>query len=96
MNNNELFNYYSISESMNPDKIIKKLESLKDDGKIHFKMDSFDSFKIEDIDLTEKELDNLVDFLDKNDAIPDIDKQESNMDDDDYDYGDESEDDDNW
>lgn len=96
MNNNELFNYYSISESMTPDKIIKKLESLKDDGKILFKMESFDSFKIEDLDLTEKELDNLIEFLDKHDAIPDIDKQDSNSSDD-YDYRDESdEEDDNW
>lgn len=96
MNNNELFNYYSISESTSPDKIVKKLESLKEDGKIFFKMDSIDSFKIEDIDLTEKELGNLIDFLDKNDAIPDMDKQESNMDEDDYNFGNESEDDENW
>ncbi len=88
-NDKELHTYYSLSECLDMDKVIKKLDSLRNDGKIVYQIQaSNDSLKLEDIELNEKEVVNLIDFLDKNDIMPDIDKEESMGDlDDDLDGG---------
>lgn len=92
MSDKVLFTYYSISEAPSPDKVIKKLNSL--DDKISYEMMDSETFKIEDVELSEKELDSLIDFFDKNDVIPDMDKTEEDWND--VDYSEDDEEDENY
>lgn len=74
--------YYSLDECRTRDKVIERLDKLKDLGKIDYDID-IDILEIEDIDLDEDEIDSLEDFFDDNDVIVYYDKEDE--DDEDYD-----------
>lgn len=82
----ELFNYYSLDECKARDKVISKLNELKDQGKIDYEMISTDVFKIDDIDLDESEIDELSDILDDEEVFPYLDYDDEGED---YDYDDD-------
>jgi hypothetical protein len=70
----QLFTYYSLDECNNRDYIIKMLDQLKDDGKIDYNYVESDLIKIEDIDLSDKEIETLIDDFDNYDVIADLDR----------------------
>lgn len=74
--------YYSLDECRTRDKVIERLEKLKNSGKIDYEID-IDILEIEDIDLEEEEIEILEEFLDNNDVITYYDKDDE--DEDDYD-----------
>lgn len=70
----ELFKYYNLTESSNPDIILIKLEELYDELKIDYQYYlNEEVFKIEDLDLTESELKELQKLFEDNDVLPDLD-----------------------
>jgi hypothetical protein len=82
----ELFNYYSLDECVDKKEVLKRLKSLKKDGKIEFNLDG-EVFEIKDIDLEEEEVGELVEMFDKMDVFPYLERDEEEDDDDYYDYG---------
>lgn len=79
-----LFKYYNLTEAVNTDLIMAKLELLSQDLKIIYDYNTTDEIlTIEDLDLDEDELDNLLEIFDNNQILPDIDRY--NDDEDDYD-----------
>ena len=86
----ELFTYYNLTESINADLILAKLEVYHRDYKIEYKYFEHDGvFKIIDVDLSDKEVSSLIDIFDNNDIIPDLDYDDSG-DYDDLNMGDDS------
>jgi hypothetical protein len=84
------YNYYSLDECRTRDKVIERLEKLKDLGKINYDIDSDDILEIDDIDLDEEETESLEDFLYDNDVMPYLEREDEDEDDfddfyDDYD-----------
>lgn len=70
----ELFKYYNLTESSNPDIILIKLEELYDELKIDYQYYlNEEVFKIEDLDLTESELKEIQKLFEDNDVLPDLD-----------------------
>lgn len=70
----ELFKYYNLTESSNPDIILIKLEELYDELKIDYQYYlNEEVFKIEDLDLTESELKDIQKLFEDNDVLPDLD-----------------------
>ena len=55
----KLFNYYSLDECPNTEKLFEKLDHLMDDGKINYKVKEKDVFSIEDLELTDDEINKL-------------------------------------
>jgi hypothetical protein len=96
MENMELFTFYNLYECLNKKKVVKKLNSLSDEGKIEWSIDR-DTLKIKDLDLSEQEVVEVTNLFDQNDIFPHMDIE----DEDDY-WGyddlsdDEGESDDNW
>ena len=70
----QLFTYYNISECLNIDKVFKKLNDYSNDGKIEYTKLDTDTFKIVELDITDDDTEYLVDFFEKMDLIPDMDK----------------------
>lgn len=83
----KLFNYYNVDECKDREKVFKKLDQLRDDGKIEYEMDGRDIFKIEDLDLEESDIEDLNDMFDDEDVFPYLDNEEEdeNEDYDEYD-----------
>jgi|AntRauTorcE11897_2_1112592.scaffolds.fasta_scaffold46563_2 hypothetical protein len=84
----ELFKYYNLTESTNPNLVVKRLEELYDNLKIDY--DYYlneDIVKITDIDLTEDDIKKLQRLFDKYHVLPDLDCgiNEVDTDDDDLD-----------
>lgn len=90
----ELYNYYNLDECINKRKVKKKLEELADDGKIDYSIDG-EILKIDDLDLSEEEIEEVAELLDSNDVFPYLDRED---DDEFYDGFDDYEDDgdDQW
>lgn len=88
----ELFNFYNLDGCINKKKVVKKLDELQEEGKLEYSIDG-DILEIEDIDLSESEIELVKNLFDLNDIFPYHDKE----DDDDfyngYDNFDEDEDD---
>lgn len=83
----ELFTYYNLTETVNADLILSKLEIYKRDYKIDYVyFENEEVFKIIDIELSDKEISTLLDIFDNNDIVPDFDFME-NIDYDDLDMG---------
>lgn len=59
---------YSLDECIDRERVIGRLEMLKIAGKIYYDIED-DILDIEDLDLSEDELDKLLKLLDKNDVI---------------------------
>lgn len=79
--------YYSLDECIDRKSVIFRLDDLKDEGKIEYSID-IDILEIEDIDLSEKEVDELDDFLYDMDVIPYLEREDEDEDDFDEFYGD--------
>jgi len=79
--------YYSLDECIDRKLVISRLDDLKDEGKIEYSID-IDILEIEDIDLSEKEVDELDDFLYDMDVIPYLEREDEDEDDFDEFYGD--------
>lgn len=90
----ELFNFYNLDECINKKKVVKKLNELTDEGKVEYSIDG-EILKIEDLDLSEEEVDEVANLFDANDVFPYHDKED---DDDFYDGYDNfsDDDDDQW
>lgn len=89
----ELFNFYNLDECINKKKVIKKLKQLEDEGKIEYSIDG-EILKIDDLDLSEEEVEQVANLFDTNDVFPYHDKED---DDDFYDgYDNFSDDEDQW
>lgn len=65
-----LFNYYSIDECVNTDKLYNELDKYADDGILEYKLEDRDIIKIEDLDLTEDEIEDIEKLLDSLDVFP--------------------------
>jgi hypothetical protein len=66
----KLFNYYTLDECKDRKKILKKLDELKDDGKVEYEMDGRDLFYLKDLDLEEIDIDGLNKLFDSEDVFP--------------------------
>lgn len=88
----ELFNYYSLDECLERKIIKKRLNQLEEEGKISFEIEG-DILKLKDLDLDEREIEELVEMFDKYDVFhyPDY---EDGIDEDYYDDYDSFEEDD--
>jgi hypothetical protein len=71
----ELFKYYDLSECSNTDEVLDHLDSLQEQGKIWYESD-MDSLTIDDIDLDDSEIKSLTTFLENNDVLKDLDRDE--------------------
>ena len=76
----ELYNYYSLEESINRKEVLKRLKQLQKESKIKFELDG-EVFKIQDLDLEEAEVDELIELFDKNDVFPYLDRDDEDEDD---------------
>ena len=67
----KLHHYYSLYDTYEKDLIINRLDVLQDEGKIIFSVEEdSDVLTIEDIELTEHEIEKLLDLFDKYDVYP--------------------------
>ena len=80
-----LSKYYSLDECYQKDKVFDHLENLQNEELIVFEIIDSDIVKIKDIGLSEKQIKELVSFLDDMDVIdyPDYDDDDGDGDDDD-------------
>lgn len=65
-----LFNYYSIDECTDIDGLYEELDKYANDGLLDYKLEERDIIKIEDLDLTEDEIEEIEKFLDSLDVFP--------------------------
>lgn len=78
----KLFNYYIIDECLDVKSILKELDIFKSEGKIEYDLDlSTDVFKIEDLDLEDKDVCRLIELFEDNDIYPYLDKDDDDDDD---------------
>jgi hypothetical protein len=75
--------YYSLDECIDKERVIGRLELLKIAGKIYYDIDN-DILEIEDIDLSEIELEDLLQLLDDNDVIEYDEKDDEDNEDDSF------------
>jgi hypothetical protein len=74
----ELFEYYNLTESANADLVLAKLELLSQDYKIEYQyFPQREVIKVEDLDLSDTELEKLIETFENNDIIPDYDFSEN-------------------
>ena len=67
----KLHHYYSLYDTYKKDLIINRLDVLQDEGKIIFSVEEdSDVLTIEDIELTEHEIEKLLDLFDKYEVYP--------------------------
>jgi hypothetical protein len=83
-----LSKYYSLDECYQKDKVFDHLENLQNEELIVFEIVDSDIIKIKDIGLSEKQIKELISFLDDMDVIdyPDYEDDDDNDDDDFDDY----------
>lgn len=90
----KLFNYYSMDECSDRKKIVAKLKSLEDEGKIEYSLDTVsDIFRIKDLDLEDDDIEDLVRIFDQNDVFPYLDYEDEDEAGDEY-YDEDEENDD--
>ena len=86
----KLFNYYSIDECSNEDKLYSELDKFVDSGALQYKLEDRHILKISDLDLTEDEIEKISSLLDGLDVFPYLDLHDDE--DEDFhedDYGDD-------
>ena len=77
MKRNELFTYYNLSECLEQEDILVKLDKLVESGKIEYYYEiSNERFKLIDLELTDKEISKLANTFYDNDVIPDLGHEE--------------------
>ena len=86
-----LFSYYSIDECLNIDKLYNELDKYADGGLLEYKLEDRDIIKIEDLDLTEDEIEDIEKLLDSLDVFPYLGYDDGEDEISDFDYGDEEE-----
>jgi hypothetical protein len=79
---------YIFDECDDTDSLFEKLEELQHDGKISYKKSDGWEFKIEDLELTEDEEWDLVEFFEEMDVYP---SDSEDFDDEDSDWNEEEE-----
>jgi hypothetical protein len=90
MKDMKLFNYYSLDECIDKKLVIKKMRSLKAEGKIEYDIDG-DILHIDDIDLEDIDIKELSEFFYDNDVFPYLEKDDvDDQDVDDYNDWDEN------
>lgn len=73
----DLFKYYSLDEAYtNRNDIIDKLNQLESLSKINFEIEDNDILFIEDLELDEFEIEELLNFFDKNDVFPYLERED--------------------
>jgi hypothetical protein len=77
-----LFQYYSIDECLDTKLVINKLNELKKEGRIDYKIEDQDLIKVKDIDLDEDEIQDLINMFDDNDVFPYLEKDDDDTGDD--------------
>jgi hypothetical protein len=77
----KLFNYYSFDECPDEDILFEKLNQLVDEEKIQYSEKESYLIKIDDLELSDTELEELSKFLDDNNVYPYLGYEEE---DDDY------------
>ena len=90
----ELFSYYNLSESVNAEIVLEKLEELSTELKIDYSYNSNNEiFRIVDLDLSIDEVEDLKKLFESNDVLPDFDCEDRDdyddlygFDEDDYDF----------
>lgn len=70
----QLFSYYSLDECKDKAYILEKLDSYKEDGKVEYDFIERDLILVEDIDLSDSEIEELIEDFDKYDVIADLDR----------------------
>jgi|SaaInlV_165m_DNA_1040744.scaffolds.fasta_scaffold00683_13 hypothetical protein len=73
---------YSLDECIDRERVVGRLELLKLAGKLYYDIE-YDILEIEDLDLSDDELDKLLKLLDKNDVI-EYTERENDIDKDDF------------
>lgn len=86
-----LFNYYSIDECLNIDKLYNELDKYADGGLLEYKLEDRDIIKIEDLDLTEDKIEDIEKLLDSLDVFPYLDYDDGEDEISDFGYEDEEE-----
>jgi len=84
-----LSKYYSLDECYQKNKVFDYLENLQNEELIVFEIIDADIVKIKDIGLGEKQIKELVSFLDDNDVIDYTDYEEYGDDDEDLGFDDD-------
>lgn len=75
----ELFKNYSLLESTDPDYVLNHLEDLEENLKIElYNNPSEQTFSIVDLDLTDSEINEILDIFESYDVLPDLDGGELN------------------
>jgi hypothetical protein len=75
----KLFTQYSYDECSYQDELFNRLKNLLEDGKINYKIEDSYVFKLQDLELTDNEIDELLNFFDELNVFEYVG----------YDYGDE-------
>jgi hypothetical protein len=70
----KLFNYYSIDECIDEDKLYHELDKFVDNGSLEYKLEDRHVIKISDLDLTEDEVEKVSKILDGLDVFPYLDR----------------------
>ncbi len=77
MKRNELFTHYNLSECLEQEEILSRLDGLTTEGKIEYYYEIINErFKLVDLDLTDNEVSNLINLFYDNDVLPDLDYEE--------------------
>lgn len=66
----QLFTRYSFDECKNEKKLFEKLSHLQKEDKIEFSKEDQFTFKIKDIELSDSEIEDLLEFFDNQDVFP--------------------------
>lgn len=75
----ELHEYYNLDECIDRKGVLDTLEVFKKDGKIEYSVDG-EILKIQDIDLTEDEIEEVLDLFDENDVFENLEYGEDDED----------------
>jgi hypothetical protein len=84
-----IFDFYSLDECFNKEEVINYLNELKEEEKIVYNMVEYDILRIKDISLSNKDINNLANFLEENNVL-EYSGYESYLYDDDFDEEDEN------
>lgn len=77
MKRNELFSHYSLSECFEQEGVLKELDKLTEDGKIELYYEiRNERFKLVDLELSDKEITDLINLFYDKDVVPDLDFEE--------------------
>ncbi len=78
MKKNELFSHYSLTECLEQEDVLKRLDDLMNNGKIEFYYEiNNERFKLVDLELSDKEIKELSNLFYDKDVVPDMDYEDS-------------------